>query len=197
MPRVITGSARGTVLAAPDGLKTRPTSDRVKESVFSILADRIPGCRMLDLFAGTGQMGIEALSRGAVGAVFIDSGRESVACIRRNLEKTHLANRAVVLAQPVFPALGSLPAGTKFDLVYIDPPYAEAAAICREATRILVAKDLIAESALVLIEHSARDEGVDFVTHLQFLRRCKYGTVMISFYNRYSSGDEAGLDEGV
>ena len=86
--RVITGKARGVVLKTPEGMQTRPTTDRVKEALFSIIQFDIPGCRVLDLFGGTGQLGIEALSRGASGCVFVDKNTEAVQIIRRNLQVT-------------------------------------------------------------------------------------------------------------
>ena len=92
--RVITGSARGVRLKTPDGMQTRPTADRVKEAIFSIIQFEIEGRRVLDLFAGTGQLGIEALSRGAEHAVFVDARREAVALVRENLKRTRLSDRA-------------------------------------------------------------------------------------------------------
>lgn len=189
MPRVITGSARGTQLRAPRGLNTRPTADRVKESVFNIIADKVYDISVLDLFAGTGQMGIEALSRGAAKAVFIDSDPDSIDCIKANLEKTRLASKASVICANVSGALSAISPDVKFDLVYIDPPYADAVKVFQEISRILVSRNLLSESALVLIEHSAEDAPEDFVTNLQFKRRCKYGTVMLSFYVRCDSID--------
>ncbi|MHB8962446.1 MAG: 16S rRNA (guanine(966)-N(2))-methyltransferase RsmD [Saccharofermentanales bacterium] len=189
MPRVITGSARGTMLRAPKGTKTRPTADRVKESVFNIIADRMIDAQVLDLFAGTGQMGIEALSRGAAMAVFIDSDPDSIRCIKANLEKTRLASRASVVSADVIGALSSISAGTVFDLVYIDPPYADAVKVFGKVSQILQSRNLLLKSSLVLIEHSAEDVPADFVTNLQLKRRCKYGTVMLSFYGRYDNAD--------
>ncbi|MHB1453296.1 MAG: 16S rRNA (guanine(966)-N(2))-methyltransferase RsmD [Saccharofermentanales bacterium] len=189
MPRVITGSARGTQLRTPRGMNTRPTADRVKESVFNIIADRIYDINMLDLFAGTGQMGIEALSRGAAKVVFIDSNPDSIDCIKANLEKTRLASKASVINANVSGALSTISSDTKYDLVYIDPPYADAVRIFREISRILIARNLLSESALVLIEHSAEDASENFVTNLKFKRRCKYGTVMLSFYGRHDTND--------
>ena len=92
--RVITGSARGVRLKTPDGMQTRPTADRVKEAVFSIIQFEIEGRKVLDLFAGTGQLGIEALSRDAEHAVFVDARREAVALVRENLKRTRLSDRA-------------------------------------------------------------------------------------------------------
>ena len=121
--RVITGSARGAKLETPDGLETRPTAEAVKEAVFSMLQFELEGRRVLDLFAGGGQLGIEALSRGAAYAVFVDSGKKAAECIKKNLEHTGLSRRAKVVCGDCF---GYLPrAGEKFDIVLLDPPYGQ------------------------------------------------------------------------
>ncbi|MDR0221140.1 MAG: 16S rRNA (guanine(966)-N(2))-methyltransferase RsmD [Lachnospiraceae bacterium] len=127
--RVISGTARGTKLAAPRGAATRPTTDRIKETLFNIIAPRLTeGCLVLDLFAGSGALGIEALSRGAGYAVFVDNSPEACACIARNLRQTKLAERAAVLKQDFDRGLAQLSRtgeikGKCFDLVFIDPPY--------------------------------------------------------------------------
>ena len=101
--RVITGKAKGILLKTPDGVATRPTADRVKEAVFSTLQFRIPGCRVLDLFGGTGQLGIEALSRGAQSAVFVDEREAACRLIRENLRRTNFANIAQVIRTDYLP----------------------------------------------------------------------------------------------
>ncbi|MCI8455054.1 MAG: 16S rRNA (guanine(966)-N(2))-methyltransferase RsmD [Lachnospiraceae bacterium] len=122
--RVIAGSARRLVLKTAEGLDTRPTTDRIKETLFNMLQNELYGCRFLDLFAGSGAIGIEALSRGAGRAVFIDNGRRQIACIRENLETTHLSDNALVLAFDVLEGLGRLEKTEAcFDLVFMDPPY--------------------------------------------------------------------------
>ena len=119
--RVIAGSARGTRLApVPRG--TRPLSDRAREGVFSSLADRVPRARCADLYAGTGAVGIEALSRGAASCLFVDSSPDAVRTIRENLERTHLAENAEVIRGDVARTLGRHDG--RFDLVFLDPPYA-------------------------------------------------------------------------
>ncbi len=121
--RVIAGTARGIQLRVPKRV-TRPTADRVREAVFSSLAARVPGARVLDLFAGSGAMGIEALSRGAEEAVFVEKNAEATEVIRANLEKTRLLSRAHVRASDVEKFFRGVPAsGRKFDLVFADPPY--------------------------------------------------------------------------
>ncbi len=119
--RVITGSAKGVRLKTPQGLETRPTADRVKEALFSVIQFDLPGSRVLDLFAGTGQLGIEALSRGAGSAVFVDNRKDAAALIKENLKKTKLEDKAkVVLAD--FDAF-LLQNREQFDFIFLDPPY--------------------------------------------------------------------------
>ena len=120
--RVISGKARRTLLTAPVGKVVRPTSDRAKEAIFSIIAYRIQGARFLDLFCGSGAIGIEALSRGASHCVFVDSSKDSVKAVKANLIKTRLV--ADVIFSPAFDAIDSLSAnGNVFDIIFLDPPY--------------------------------------------------------------------------
>ena len=123
--RVISGSAKSLPLKTVKGDATRPTTDRIKETLFNMLSPYIPGCRFLDLFAGSGAIGIEALSRGASFAVFCDNQKEAVSCIKENLLFTGLSGKAGVLQADVFSALKNLEAsGTEaFDVVFMDPPY--------------------------------------------------------------------------
>ncbi|MCR5501511.1 MAG: 16S rRNA (guanine(966)-N(2))-methyltransferase RsmD [Lachnospiraceae bacterium] len=120
--RVIAGSARSLRLITPKGENTRPTLDRIKETLFNILRDEVPGSVFLDLFAGSGGIGIEALSRGARHAYFFERDREALACIRKNLEHTGLSDRATVLPGDLFSSLNAV-RDQKADLIYIDPPY--------------------------------------------------------------------------
>lgn len=120
--RVIAGSARSLKLITPTGDNTRPTQDRIKETLFNILSPDIPECVFLDMFAGSGGIGIEALSRGASKAFFIDNNKEALNCIETNLKTTHLADRAVVLKGNAISCLGSISA-QHIDIVFMDPPY--------------------------------------------------------------------------
>ena len=122
--RVIAGKARRLPLVAPEGRDTRPTTDRIKETLFNILQDDVPGSYFLDLFSGSGGIGIEALSRGAREAVFVEFGKEALACIRANLNKTKLMDQAMVLPVEVTYGISKLAKmGKKFDIIYADPPY--------------------------------------------------------------------------
>ena len=121
--RVITGTARGVPLKAPRGMDTRPTMDQVKEGIFSAIQFEVEGRTALDLFAGSGQLGIEALSRGAAHCTFVDKGREPVSVIRENLKKTRLEERAEVVQADYSSYLKTC--RRQFDLILLDPPYAE------------------------------------------------------------------------
>ena len=121
--RIVAGTARGVVLKTPSGMETRPTSDRLKEALFSIIHFDIPGANVLDLFGGTGQLGIEALSRGAKRAVFVDQSSTACKLIKENLQRAGFADRAVVQCCDYTAYLRS--SKEKFDLILLDPPYAE------------------------------------------------------------------------
>ncbi len=121
--RVISGKARGVTLKTPEGLQTRPTADRVKEAIFSILQFDLPGAKVLDLFGGTGQLGIEALSRGAEKAVFVDAGEAACKLIQENLRRTKLEGQGKVIRSDYLQFLSTCK--EKFDIILLDPPYAE------------------------------------------------------------------------
>lgn len=123
--RVIAGTAKSLPLQTIEGLDTRPTTDRIKETLFNMLNPYLPGCRFLDLFAGSGAIGIEALSRGASGAVFAENSEKAIACIRRNLEFTHLADRGSIMAGDVLTVINRLERLDEgaFDIIFMDPPY--------------------------------------------------------------------------
>jgi 16S rRNA (guanine966-N2)-methyltransferase len=147
--RVIAGSARGVPLSAPRDRTTRPITDRVKETLFGILGDRVIDARVLDLYAGTGAIGIEALSRGAAHATFVEHGRQAVAMIRDNLERTHLAEAAEVRNSQVQRFLAGTDAGGSYDLAVLDPPYEERA-ILAPLERLV---PLLAPGATVVVKH--------------------------------------------
>jgi 16S rRNA (guanine(966)-N(2))-methyltransferase RsmD len=152
--RVIAGEARGVPLAAPRGKGTRPITDKVKETLFGILGDRVPDARVLDLYAGSGAIGIEALSRGAASATFVERGREAARVIGANLERTHLAERAEVHATDVMRFLASAPREASYELAMLDPPYEERA-ILAPLERLV---PLLAPGATVVVKHFWRTE---------------------------------------
>lgn len=152
--RVIAGTHRGRRLRAPRGISTRPTSDRVREAVFSMIGD-CAGATVLDLFAGSGAMGIEALSRGAASLTCIDSDPRAIACIRANLDTCGLADRARVVARDWRAGLATeAERATRFDLCLLDPPYSLLAGISDALPRALA--PVLAEYATVIIEGPAK-----------------------------------------
>ncbi len=190
--RIITGTARGARLKAPRGLRTRPTADRVRESLFSILGTRVAGRQVLDLFAGTGSLGLEALSRGARRAVFVD--RATAAVLRDNAAHTHLEEKAQILGSDVFAALERFAAsGERFGLVFCDPPYRRGL-----WERVLMALDvspLLTEDALLVIEHGTDETTVPALSRLVRTRSQTYGrTTQISIFE--PAAQEEGQNEG-
>ncbi len=155
--RVISGSARRIQLKTVEGLGTRPTTDRIKETLFNILQPELYRARFLDLFSGSGAIGIEALSRGCGMAVFVENNREAVACIRENLERTKLFQNAVVMQKDVFAAMDQLEKeGKSFDMIFMDPPY-ELLHEKRVLDR-LSGSTLIHEETLIIIEASLKTD---------------------------------------
>ena len=173
--RVIAGTARGVPLAAPRGTGTRPITDRVKETLFAILGDRVPESRVLDLYAGSGAIGIEALSRGAESATFVEQARPALAVLRANLERTGLAGQAVVVAGDVERYLAS-PADQRFDLAMLDPPYEQRAIVA--PLRALVPH--LAPGAAVVIKHFWRTDLPE-TSGLVPTRQRRFGETMLSF----------------
>ncbi len=188
IPRVISGTAKGHNLKSVKGMGTRPTSDRVKESMFNILAGTVAGKRVLDLFAGTGGLGIEALSRGAKTAVFVDKCHSCCETIRENLVHTKLARLAEVMAEDVQAALEKLSRrGHQFDLVFLDPPYGKGLVLKTLAS--LEKNGLLSESSLLVAEHG-RNEDISEAGSFQLIRRETYGNTALSFYR--CSGKKSG-----
>lgn len=177
--RVITGTARGTNLKAPDGLSTRPTADKVKQAVFNIIQYEIAG-EVLDLFAGSGQLGIEALSRGASHAVFVDAGKPAIAVIRENLKMTHLEDRAEVVCRDYMTYLANC--RKRFRIVFLDPPYAEN--YLENAIKRISEIDILAEGAIIVSE---RPLGKPLDEDFPGLVRSKdyhYGKTTVTLFRR-------------
>lgn len=207
--RIIGGSVGGRRVRAPRGLATRPTSDRVREAVFNILGPPPEGSRALDLYAGAGGLGLEALSRGAAQAVFVDEATAAVRCIEANLRALGFGERGRVLRAEVAAALTRLAAaGERFDWVFVDPPYASdeaaatltalggaAASILRDAAERSEAapsspgsagraRSLSTKDAVVVVEHDRRHAPGDAYGALARTDRRRYGDTEVSFYGR-------------
>jgi 16S rRNA (guanine966-N2)-methyltransferase len=181
--RVISGTANRHRLVTPKGLKVRPTTDRIKETLFNILAPRIADVWFLDLFAGSGGIGIEALSRGAAGCVFVDNDRDSMKCIRENLESCRLADRAQTVFSDAARAVVGLKAqGKKFDIIFMDPPYEHEI----EKEVLYAMKDsLLNEDGLIIVEAAAdTDFGYLGEIGLTAVRVKEYGSNKHVFIER-------------
>lgn len=159
--RVIAGKARRLPLTAPEGKDTRPTTDRIKETLFNIIQDDVPGSIFLDLFSGSGAIGIEALSRGAKKAYLVEFGKEPLKCIRANLAKARLTEDAVVLPVEVTYAISKLEkTGQVFDIIYADPPYDKE--FEPKIADLIAHSGIVREGTMVIIESALRTQ-VDYV----------------------------------
>jgi 16S rRNA (guanine966-N2)-methyltransferase len=182
--RVIAGSAKGIRLRAP-GPGTRPIADRVKQTLFAILEPDLPGSRVLDLFAGSGAGGIEALSRGAAAATFIEKDQGAAAVIEANLRATGLLRpEATIIRWDVVRWLGERHAEAAFDVVLVDPPYAETAVLGRVLELLGDREAPLAEGARVVAKHFWRDRPPDRVGMLAAERDRRFGETALTFYRR-------------
>ena len=181
MMRIITGSARGTHLYTLQGDTTRPTSERAKEALFSMLQQKPVGAKVLDLFAGSGQLGLEALSRGAASAVLTDGSPEAVTVIRRNAEKTRLEARARILRTDALAYLRTCRDGP-FDLVFLDPPYA--AGLLPACLSLLYGNGLLAPRAVIAVESGCAADvfGTDesLMQKYEILKQNRYGAAFVT-----------------
>ena len=163
--RVIAGSARRIQLRSLDGMDTRPTTDRIKETLFNMLAPYLYDCVFLDLFAGSGGIGIEALSRGAMEAVFVEKNPKAMQCVRDNLARTHLERKGMTMSTDVMTALYKLEGEKQFDYIYMDPPYRQE--LERKVLSYLSGSGLLAEDGVIIVE-AAKDTEFDYVEELGF-----------------------------
>lgn len=183
--RIISGSARGTKLETLSGDNTRPTLDRVKESLFSIIQNKIPDAHVLDLFSGSGALGLESLSRGAKLAILCDNNIEAINIINKNIEKTKLKDKAVVIKNNYIKCLEKIKdENIKFDLVFLDPPYKTNFAL--DALKRILELDLITNEGLIIIETDEEEKEIKSIEQMNIniydIR--KYGRVKLMFLSR-------------
>jgi len=182
--RVITGTAKGISLKSPEGLITRPTADRVKEALFSAIQFDIPSATVLDLFAGTGQLGIEALSRGASRAVFVDENEKACHLVKENLRRTKLENRATVVRSDYLSFLKRTK--EKYNIILLDPPYAEV--FLENALKIISEIDILQSGGIIIAE---RPLGKDLSAVYPGFERShdyKYGKTLITIFRKRNNG---------
>ena len=186
--RIIAGTYRSRALAAPSGLATRPTSDRLRETLFNVLTPRIEGANFLDLYAGSGAVGMEALSRGAAHVEFVERAEPALRVLRANLARLGLTAGFRIHAAGVAGVLRNMKPIAAFDVVFLDPPYQMRDAY-GETLRMLAHSSLIWAMSLVIAEHEKRfDPGEEFGLLRRF-RKLAQGSAALSFYRMGSAGD--------
>ncbi len=178
--RVITGKARGVQLKTPEGMFTRPTADRVKEALFSIINFDIPNAAVLDLFGGTGQLGIEALSRGAKSTVFVDAREDACKLIRENLKRTKLEQGSRVIRGDYLDYLKRC--REKFDIIFLDPPYAEV--FLENALKQITEIDILETNGIIVTERPLEKELPWEFEGYQRSRDYKYGKTLLTIYRK-------------
>lgn len=176
--RVITGTARGMNLLTLPGEDVRPTTDRVKEAMFSIIQFEVEGSQVLDLFAGSGQLGIEALSRGAGYVTFVDSARESINCIKTNLQKTNLKTNSCVVQTDAFSFLKT--SAGMFDIAFLDPPYSQG--LLQKALPLVASR--MNPNGVIMCEHPYGEEMPDKAGDFDLYREYKYGKLALTVYRK-------------
>ena len=178
--RVITGKARGVVLKTPDGMATRPTADRVKEALFNIIQFEIPAARVLDLFGGTGQLGIEALSRDAKFAVFVDEREDACRLIRENLRRTKLEQFGRIIRSDYLAYLKTCK--DKFDIILLDPPYAEV--FLENSLKMITEIDILQSGGIIVTERPVGKELPWDYPGFERSKDYKYGKTLITIYKK-------------
>ena len=173
--RVIAGTARSLPLKTPEGMDTRPTTDRIKETLFNMLQNEVPSALFLDLFAGSGQIGLEALSRGAKYAVFVENNKKAAACIEDNIRFTKFTEQSKLIPSDVMTALRSLEGKYQFDIIFMDPPYKQEYE--KQVLEYLSTSSLIHEDTLIITE-AALETTFDYLDDLGYnlIKYKKYKT---------------------
>jgi 16S rRNA (guanine966-N2)-methyltransferase len=193
--RVIAGEHKGRRLKAVPGQNTRPTTDKVKESMFNIIGPYFEGGTALDLFAGTGSLGIEAISRGIEKAVFVDSDHKALSVIRENVDTLQLKPQTEIFKNDAKRALDALAArGTRFDVVFLDPPY-KLTGLYEELITKMQSLELLNDRAVIIAEHTADLELPEQIEKAVRWRLATYGEIGIDFYEFYSRKGEGMTEE--
>lgn len=180
--RVISGSARGIKLETIEGLETRPTTDRIKEALFSMINHEIYGAKVLDLFSGSGALAIESASRGAEQVVSVEMNKKCIDVIKKNVVKTHLNDKMVVKRMEVKSFLNM--ANDKYDIIFMDPPYFQG--LIDESVEAILKNDLIKEQGIIVIEHDFKDKIKLDYDSLEVHKEKKYGRTAITIFRRVS-----------
>ena len=188
--RVISGKAKGRRLVAPKGGAIRPTADRIKESLFNILPRDFSGMKILELFAGTGNISIEALSRGAESALLVDASERSARIIRENLRRLELTDRAQMWVMPVRRALNAVGRqGSKFDVIFLDPPYDQK--LVGRSLELIASVDPVYPTGVVVAEHIVREAVKSSYGFLSLNDQRRYGDTLLSFFRHAAAVNSA------
>ena len=184
--RVIAGTAKGITLKTPDGLQTRPTADRVKEAMFSIIQFELPGARVLDLFGGTGQLGIEAISRGAASATFVDQQDKACRLIRDNLTKTGFQGKSKVICSDYVSFLKNCK--EKYDIILLDPPYMEL--FLENSLKLISEIDILQTNGIIVTERPAEKLFDVTISGFSRSRDYKYGKTILTIFRKEDNLEE-------
>ena len=163
--RIIAGTARSLPLKCPEGLNTRPTSDQIKETLFNMLQSDVTGCYFLDLFAGSGQMGLESLSRGGEYSIFVENNRKAASCIEENIKFTKFDQKARLIVSDVLSTLYTLEGKYKFDIIFMDPPYNKE--LEKEVLHFLSTSSMLKSNTKIIVEAST-ETNFDYVEEMGF-----------------------------
>jgi 16S rRNA (guanine(966)-N(2))-methyltransferase RsmD len=181
--RITAGTMRGRRLKVPSGLALRPTSDKVKEALFNILSSQIEGATLLDLYAGTGSIGIDALSRGARNVIFVEINKKHLQYLKANLASFHFGGQVEVFAADAVDFLRKAKKQKRsFDIIFMDPPYQSIE--IEKILPMIQEGDMITDQGLVVIEHFHKKILPERVENLSFLKKYKYGETVLSFYGK-------------
>lgn len=195
--RIIGGESRGRRIKAPRGMGTRPMRDFVREAVFSMLGDRVRGARVLDLFAGSGSLGLEALSRGASEAVFVDRGRDPIRVIQENLDILGMQSRGRVVRAEILEFLRHYASTERpFDLIFIDPPFRIDVNYRQEVLNKLIEGGFLGPSSVVVMEAPLRAPVTEPPPGLEFRERRKYGETAVDIYMKMENDVKKARKEG-
>lgn len=179
--RIISGKAKGNILISPSGLTTRPTADKVKEAIFNMIQTRIYDATIIDLFSGSGNLGIEALSRDAKKAYFVDNNKNSIQVINQNLKKTNLIDTATVIQMDVIASIEKMSlSGVRADIIFLDPPYLKG--FVDVVLEAIFSFKLLDSDGIIVVEHDKSDEVSNVIHNLENYRIKYYGNTAISFY---------------
>ena len=185
--RVISGKARGVVLKTPEGMQTRPTTDRVKEALFSIIQFDLPGARVLDLFGGTGQLGIEAISRGAKEAVFVDAREDACRLIRENLKRAKMEREGKAVRADYLEYLKRC--RENFDIILLDPPYAEV--FLENSLKMITEIDILRSGGIIVAERPVGKELPWDFPGFNRSRDYKYGKTLLTLYRKEQQAEDS------